>query len=46
MTYITEDELAKYCGLTVGVTMEHVEAASALIDAYKGCSFGPVERKE
>ena len=46
MTYVTEDELAKYCGLTVGVTMEHVEAASVLIDAYKGCSFGAVERTE
>ncbi len=46
MTYLTEDEIGKYCGLTVGVAMEHVEAASVLIDAYKGVSFGRTEHIE
>lgn len=46
MTYLTEDEIEKYCGLAAGVTMEHVEAASVLIDAYKGVPFCPVEHTE
>ena len=49
MSYITEKEIPLYCGLVTGVTMEHVEAATTLIDAYKGTSFLPkqyVERVE
>lgn len=44
--YLTQDEISSYCGLISGVKMEHVEAASVLIDAYKGCSFYPVEHTE
>ena len=39
MIYLTEAEIPEYCGLFSGVTLDHVEAASVLIDAYKGCSF-------
>ena len=46
MSYLTSDEIATYCGLSTGVTMDHVEAASALIDAYKGCSFAPTKHTE
>lgn len=46
MEYLTEDEIIEYCGLTIGVTMEHVKAASVLIDAYKGIPFSVVERSE
>lgn len=46
MIYLTEEEIEAYCGLAAGVTMEHVEAASVLIDAYKGISFGPTEHTE
>ncbi|SFB09926.1 hypothetical protein [Selenomonas ruminantium] len=46
MTYLTEEEISRFCGLVTGVTMEHIEAASALIDAYKGCSFAPTEHEE
>lgn len=46
MNYLTEDEIVKYCTLVPGVTMGHVEAASVLIDAYKGCSFSPTEHTE
>ena len=41
MNYLTEDEIPEYCGLFSGVTIDHVEAASVLIDAYKGISFEP-----
>lgn len=41
MSYLTEKELPTYCGLVTGVTMEHAEAATTLIDAYKGLSFLP-----
>lgn len=44
--YLTEAEIPKYCGLYAGIRMAHVEAASALIDAYKGCTFEPVKHKE
>ena len=44
--YLKEAEIPKYCGLYAGITMAHVEAASALIDAYKGCTFDPVKHKE
>ena len=44
--YLKEAEIPKYCGLYAGITMAHVEAASALIDAYKGCTFEPVKHKE
>ena len=40
-SYVAEDEIEKYCGLAAKVTMAHVEAASVLIDAYKGCTFRP-----
>ena len=46
MSYLTSDEIATYCGLATGVTMDHVEAASVLIDAYKGCSFNPTNHTE
>lgn len=46
MTYLTEDEIPVYCALVSGVTMEYVEAASVLIDAYKGVSFAETERTE
>ena len=49
MSYLTESEIPLYCGLVSGVTMDHVEAATTLIDAYKGASFLPqtyVERSE
>lgn len=46
MSYITEEEISTYCGLTAGVTMDHVAAASALIDAYKGVSLAPQKRTE
>ena len=45
-TYITEDEIPKYCGLAADVTMTQVEAASALIDAYKGMPLGVREHAE
>lgn len=44
--YLTEEEIPKYCGLAADVTMTQVEAASALIDAYKGCSLAPREYTE
>ena len=46
MIYLTEEEIPSYCSLVAGVNREHVAAASALIDAYKGCSFAPAEREE
>lgn len=46
MNYLTEEEIGKYCGLAAGVTMEHVAAASVLIDAYKGVPFCPTVRTE
>ena len=46
MSYLTSDEIATYCGLSTGVTMDHVESASVLIDAYKGCSFGSTTHTE
>ena len=46
MSYLTSDEIPIYCGLSAGVTMDHVEAASFLIDAYKGCSFEPSKHTE
>lgn len=46
MIYLTEEEIPKYCSLSDNVTLELVEAASTLIDAYKGCSFGATERSE
>ena len=45
-TYLTEDEISAYCGLISGVKMEHIEAATTLIDAYKGRSFFPMEHTE
>ena len=44
--YLKEDEIEKYCGLTEGVTMAHVNAASYFIDSYKGCSYDVVRREE
>lgn len=46
MSYITEDEIPAYCGLSSGVTMDHAEAASVLIDAYLGISLLPKEHVE
>ena len=46
MIYLTEAEIPEYCGLFAGVTLDHVEAASVLIDAYKGCSFEPHKHVE
>lgn len=46
MSYIKESEIPIYCGLVRGVTMEHVEAATTLIDAYKGTSFLPTQHVE
>lgn len=46
MNYLTEEEIPEYCGLFMGVTLDHVEAASVLIDAYKGCSFEPKKHIE
>lgn len=46
MTYLTDEEIGAYCSLVAGVEREQVEAASVLIDAYKGCSFGPQEHEE
>lgn len=46
MIYLTENEISEYCGLFTGVTLDHVEAASVLIDAYKGCSFEPRKHVE
>lgn len=46
MSYLKENEIEKYCGLVSGVTMEQVEAASTLIDAFKGCSLLPVQNTE
>lgn len=49
MSYLKESEIVEYCGLVAGVTMAHVEAATTLIDAYKGVSLLPtqyVERTE
>lgn len=46
MTYLTEEEIPVYCTFASGVTMEQVDAASVLIDAYKGISYGPVDRTE
>lgn len=40
MSYLTSDEIPIYCGLSTGVTMDQVEAASVLIDSYKGRSYG------
>lgn len=45
-SYLSEDEIEAYCGLASGVTMTQVEAATVLIDAYKGVSFTPQERTE
>lgn len=45
-TYLTEDEIPAYCGLISGVKMEHIEAATTLIDAYKGRSFFPMKHTE
>ena len=49
MSYLKESEIPLYCGLVSGVTMDHVEDATTLINAYKGVSFLPqkyVERTE
>lgn len=46
MIYLTEEEIPEYCGLFSGVTLDHVEAASVLIDAYKGCTFAPQKHTE
>ena len=46
MTYLTAAEIPEYCGLAADVTMTQVEAASALIEAYKGCSLAPTEHTE
>lgn len=46
MIYLTEEEIPKYCTFSDNVSMELVEAASVLIDAYKGCSFGSTDRVE
>lgn len=46
MIYLTAAEIPVYCGLAADVTMTQVEAASALIDAYKGCSLEPREHTE
>lgn len=46
MSYLKQNEIEKYCGLVSGVTMEQVEAASALIDAFKGCSLLPTKHTE
>ena len=46
MIYLTAAEIPEYCGLAADVTMTQVEAASALIDAYKGCSLEPREHTE
>lgn len=45
-TYLTEDEIPLYCGLISGVKTEHIEAATTLIDAFKGRSFYPMEHTE
>lgn len=44
--YLKQAEIATYCGLYSGIEMAHIEAASALIDAYKGCSFEPTQHRE
>lgn len=46
MAYLTEDEIPKYCGVVEGTSMEQVEAASVLIDAFKGASFMPKKHTE
>lgn len=44
--YLTESEIDIYCTLVAGVSMEHVEAATALIEAHKGRVLTPVEYTE
>ena len=46
MSYLTEEEIPIYANLIAGVGMAQVEAASTLIDAYKGCSFLPQQNVE
>ena len=46
MTYLTEAEIPLYCGLAADVSMTQVEAASALIEAYKGMTLGVREHTE
>lgn len=46
MIYLKEEEIPIYCGLVNGITMAHVEAASILIDAYKGYTLDPTQHVE
>lgn len=44
--YLTEEEIPLYCGLYQDISMDYIEAASTLIDAYKGRTLFPVEHEE
>lgn len=46
MAYLTEAEIPLYCTSVPGITMDTIETASILIDAYKGQSFFAKEYTE